>query len=663
MPAPFIFTNFAGTLAATIDSMTPSGDVGLPWVLIPESAGMSVVYSTNGSIRLNPSGGSGLAGYIDTAVPPLADYDITFGVNPLTVSQQTQAGAIFRYVTGLGNGFYYLSYYSIYGAANVTLKRVNNTSGGGVTTNLAAAPMTYGAAASFTVEVRGPRIQVFVTGNQTPVIDYTDTSPLTAAGRIGVYMQNLDSSPVSSDTTGLHLAGPFRVSPPTPVLTPSVTTLVASTASQAVTLTGQYTNLAAGSISISANNTPTTSPTIVSQFESGSTATSDLIHITPGTGYTSYPSTLTLTDTTDGSIVATIQVTNPAYFAVAPSNAAVAVGVAQQFTANPSTGSPAVTWSATNGTGAGTITAGGVLTGTAPGTVMVTASAPGYASSTVTVNVTPAIAPTAPVITLTPTTGGNVIAITGASAQGTSPIAGYALYAGASPGGEGTAPVATLAPSTVPLQFPAQSAAAVGTLKYYTAKAYDSTGTPNYSAPSNEVVQRTSALIASGTTYQTASQAPYGPSSTGLAATLGYTVYDTAAPVAGVLVPHTAGATSEIPGTGVYAAPLALDVAWGSVQVLWDAPAGSGAYVDLIPPFMRLDPAQSTAGAPKGTVLGGIRNAEARAVGPVAVAPATIGAVTGPGTLTVKDASAANVTVQVYTIDRLEAPFVLTPTM
>ncbi len=384
---------------------------------------------------------------------------------------------------------------------------------------------------------------------------------------------------------------------------------------------------------------------------------------------------------------------------VTPTNAAIAGGTTQQFTATPSTGSPAITWSVTNGTGSATISTNGLLTGGSPGAVTVTATATGYASSSVTATVTPVIAPTAPTITLTPTTAGTIIAVTTPAVAGSSPVASYLLKAGTTPGGEGSAALATLPASVNPLQFPAQPAAAAGQVVYYTVQAADNEATPTLSLPSNEVGQKTTSIVPAGQTYTMTVSAPYGPTATGLSATLGYIVYD---PTGAVVVPHTTGKTNEIPGTGIYLVAVTLDQAWSGVVVV-DAPAGMGQYTQTFdapsaaasavtlalndptaqrvaralpnavsgavgglpvaqttPNTLLMDPTQSTAGAAKGTVLGGIRAAESGAIGRKVEAPAVVGATAGPGTLTTYDVAGQVEVVEV--INDISAPTTVVPT-
>jgi len=695
----YVSTNFGGTGGSNVEAMTPTGDIGLPWIRTGGGTGLESVY-IGGATAARKTGVGGFVNYAAT-LSPSADCRIAFSFanpSPSAANNDDNVQVQFRRQAlsgggGSGLGGYILDYQPEYGGY---LRLYAETAS--ATVALGNAVGGVGVPFAGHIDVQGNRIRVYSGSNPTPLMDYTDTANYyPGAGTVGFGFH--DSGVASTDTSGTRIVGPFTVTSIPPSMTASIATLPGGTTSTPVTLTGASTAFAAGSITISANNSPTTPPTIVSQFETGSTTTSDLLHITPGTGYTSYPSTLTLTDTTDGSIVATIQVTNPAYFAVTPANAAVAAGVTQQFGANPSTGTPSVTWSTTNGTGAGAITAGGVFTGTTPGTVTVTAAAPGYASSTVTVTVTPAIAPTAPTIALTPTAAGNVIAITTPSVAGSSPIASYVLKAGTTPGSEGGAAVATLPTTAAPLQFPPQPSAAAGASVYYTVQAADNQSTPTLSTPSNEVGQKTTSIVPGGQTSTMTVSAPYGPTATGLAATLGYIIYDA---TGAVVVPRTTGKTSEIPGTGIYLVAVTLNQAWSGVVVV-DAPAGMGQYTQTfdapsaaasavtlaatdptaqrvakalpnavsgavgglpvaqtMPNTLLMDPTQSTAGAARGTTLGGIRAAESGAIGREVETPATPGATAGPGTLTTYDVEGQVEVVKV--VNDIANPTTVTPT-
>jgi len=75
---------------------------------------------------------------------------------------------------------------------------------------------------------------------------------------------------------------------------------------------------------------------------------------------------------------------------------------------------------------------------------------------------------------------------------------------------------------------------------------------------------------------------------------------------------------------------------------------------------LQLDPTQTTAGAAKGTVLGGIRAAESGVIGRKAEAPATPGATAGPGTLTTYDVAGQVEVVDV--VNDIAAPTTITPT-
>jgi len=335
-----------------------------------------------------------------------------------------------------------------------------------------------------------------------------------------------------------------------------------------------------------ATGSPSTPPSIAWQAASSGTAAT--LGINPGAGYGALPATLTITDTTDGGATTTLTVL-PVAVSLTPTSAALFTGVTQQVTATVTGASDTgATYAITEGASGGTITASGLYT--APATagtyhIVATSHADPTRTATAVVTVVAPTAPTAPAgVTLTPTASGNVVTLPVASTPGSYPVGRYALRQGTTPGGETATVVATITPSSFPASFPAQPPAAAGQVVYYTVQAGDSQATPLFSAASNEVGQRTSTLTASGVTYPALTQALYGPSATGLAATLGYTIYDTAVPVAGVLVAHTTSNTSEIPGTGVYSAPLTLDVAWGSVQVVWDAPAGSTSYPDVLAP-------------------------------------------------------------------------------
>ncbi len=260
-----------------------------------------------------------------------------------------------------------------------------------------------------------------------------------------------------------------------------------------------------------------------------------------------------------------------------------AVGTSSQFTLS-GVGTTGASLSSPNATSTTAATVS-INPGSTAGTLTITDTGSG---ATTTISVYVLVAPGTPVVTFKPTAGGDIITIPAAVAAGTNAVASYKLYKGTTPGGESATAVATITPGSFPASFAAQTRPTAGQNFYYTVKAVDSGG--NLSAASNEVKSATSGITASGTTYAHTSIAPYGVS--GLAATLGLTVYDANG---AVLVPYTVGGLSEIGGIGAYITQLTLDSAWSGV-IVCDAPSGGSPYVETfdVPSSVSLSGGQIT---------------------------------------------------------------------
>jgi hypothetical protein len=108
------------------------------------------------------------------------------------------------------------------------------------------------------------------------------------------------------------------------------------------------------------------------------------------------------------------------------------------------------------------------------------------------------------------------------------------------------------------------------------------TATPSVAAVSPAVAPI--AVLSTTQLYTIAVTAPYGVTFSGLAAQLGYWIYDPSNPANALRwTPGTTGMTEQGAGTGVYMMLIKADPTWTRVLV-WDAPAGVTPYVEALNP-------------------------------------------------------------------------------
>jgi hypothetical protein len=327
---------------------------------------------------------------------------------------------------------------------------------------------------------------------------------------------------------------------------------------------------------------------------SWSTAPNNLGSITPAGLYTapaSVPTGQVLTDTVtvtslagSPSATATVTVTPAIAISITPSEVVLVIGQSTTFTAAVANAdvNPGILWSATGGVLAASGTTATYTAPTLPGVYTVSAQSAQDPTKVATAQVQVVLSQTAR-ISLYTAGPYDYITVQEAVVVSPQPTAGYSLYTGSDPTHPGEVPIDTvLAPATFPFTFRQVATAAPGQRKYYTVRAFDATPPPDtvYSPPSNVVSSATSDQQPTGQTYEQVFVASYGAQSSGLGASLGFTVFDNigavltvadsnGTPVAG----HTLG-LAENPGSGVYSITLQLDYGYtGYVQL--DDPTGT----------------------------------------------------------------------------------------
>lgn len=157
---------------------------------------------TNGRLRYSNAGR--LYGHFDNclylhnAAPAGPDVSVSIDITPVTVVDNSRAGVACRHAA---SGEYYRAEWHRNGSTNgserVALWRMGDTS---VLLDSLATRALSGTTYTLRLEVAGATLRVF--WNDAPRIEYTDPTPIAAAGAVGITNRNYTTG---SNSAGLHI--------------------------------------------------------------------------------------------------------------------------------------------------------------------------------------------------------------------------------------------------------------------------------------------------------------------------------------------------------------------------------------------------------------------------------------------------------------------------